>query len=60
MATGCKQRGFPEEEIALRKNQIKQETQKEWYYESEDWETTEPSVATNPHLKRNQPVSSDK
>ena len=58
MTTGCKQRGFTEEEISTRRHRIKQEMQKERYDESEDWETAETSAATNPHLEINQPTSS--
>ena len=59
MTTERKQMGFSGEEIAKRRRKIQQETQKEWYYECEDWETTAMGDAMNPHLKRNQSASSD-
>ena len=59
MPTECKRRGFAENEIAVRKQQIQQEMEKEWYYECEDWGTDEITETPNPHLKRNKPTSSD-
>ena len=36
MSTECKRRGFTENEIAAKKQQIQQDMQKEWFYECTD------------------------
>ena len=52
MAPECAKKGHGGEEIAHRTQQIKDETRKEWFYECEDWETSDAAMTMNPHRKR--------
>ena len=47
-----RENGHSSEDIQKRVTEIKQETRSAWFYEYDDWETSEAEPTLNPHKKR--------